>query len=150
MTDTTSVQNDATTTNVVNNTTVEDNQVQQQTVVEGELNPVTKRVVEDSINVVLSEYVSQQKLFNADSLHQIRLKVTELVKKRLGENEISFVDVGLDLNNVTNIAFFFRLDIPKDKIKDHIINAKEIVVNNSNSEKSEQGETKVTPDNESS
>lgn len=115
------------------NTTVNEAQTNTptpQTIVEGELNPVTKRVVEDSINVVLSEYVSQQKLFNADSLHQIRLKVTELVKKRLGENEISFVDVGLDLNSVANIAFFFRLDIPKDKIKDHIINAKEVVVDN--------------------
>ncbi|MCS7316896.1 MAG: hypothetical protein NZZ41_01050 [Candidatus Dojkabacteria bacterium] len=97
-------------------------------IVEGELNPVTKKIVENSINTVLNEYISKQKLFTADSLHGIRTKVTELVKSKLGPDEILFVDVGLDLTKLNDIDFFFRLDIAKDKIKDHVINPKEVPV----------------------
>lgn len=90
-------------------------------VIDGELNPVTKKIVENAINKVLTEYVSKTKYFTADSLHYIRTNVTQQVKNVLGEDEISFVDVGLDLSTIEQISFFFKIDIPKDKVKNHII-----------------------------
>lgn len=128
-------QNQITTNNISTENTGVSSTPEGNNFIQGELNPVTRKIVESAINTVLSDYLSKQALFNADSLHTIRLKVTELVKQKLGENEITFVDVGLDLSAVSNIQFFFRIDIPKDKINDHILQSnKENVEENKNEE----------------
>jgi hypothetical protein len=86
------------------------------------LNPVTQKVVEKCVQEALMEYVQQTKHFTADSMHYIRMKVTDLVKSRLGDDEIISVDVGLDLTNLEDIPFFFKLNIPNDKAEAHILN----------------------------
>ncbi len=85
------------------------------------LNPVTKKIVERCIQEVLTEYVQQTKQFTADSLHYLRMKVTDLVKQRLGEDEITSVDLGLDLTSIDNIPFFFKINIPQDKVETHLM-----------------------------
>ena len=85
------------------------------------LNPVTLKVIERSIQEVLTEYVKGTKQFTADSMHGIRVKVTEMVKQRLGEDEIENVDIGLDLTNVGEIPFFFKVNVPKEKSSNHFI-----------------------------
>lgn len=85
------------------------------------LNPVTQKVVEKCINEVLQEYVSESKLFTADTLHYVRNKITSLVHERLGNTEIANIDVGLDLNKVEDIKFFFQINVPQDKAEEHII-----------------------------
>jgi hypothetical protein len=85
------------------------------------LNPVTQKVVEKCINEVLQEYINEQKLFTADTLHYIRSKISSLVQERLGTQEIQNIDVGLDLSAVEDIKFFFQINVPKDKAEEHII-----------------------------
>lgn len=85
------------------------------------LNPVTQKVVEKCINEVIQEYVNESKLFTADTLHYIRSKITSLVQERLGNSEIQGIDVGLDLNKVEDIKFFFQINVPQDKAEEHII-----------------------------
>ena len=85
------------------------------------LNPVTKTVVEKCIQEVLTEYVQQTKHFTADSMHYLRMKVTDLVKQRLGDEEIVSVDLGLDLTKIEDIPFFFKLNIPQEKVESHIM-----------------------------
>jgi hypothetical protein len=85
------------------------------------LNPVTKKIVERCIQEVLTEYVQQTKQFTADSMHYLRVKVTDLVKQRLGDDEIVSVDLGLDLANLEDIPFFFKINIPKEKVEEHLI-----------------------------
>ena len=87
------------------------------------LNPVTRKIVERCIQEVLTEYVQQTKQFTADSMHYIRVKVTDLVKQRLGDEEVVSVDVGLDLTTLADIPFFFKINIPKEKAEDHLMNA---------------------------
>jgi hypothetical protein len=87
------------------------------------LNPVTLKVIERSIQEVLSDYVKQSKQFTADSMHAIRQRVTEMVKQRLGEDEIETVDIGLDLTNVGEIPFFFKVNVPESKSANHFIDA---------------------------
>jgi len=89
------------------------------------LNPVTQKVVERSIGEVLGEYVQEQKLFTADSLHYLRTRVTALVKERLGDEELTSVDIGLDLSALEDIPFFFKINIPKEKVEDHILSSVE-------------------------
>lgn len=89
------------------------------------LNPVTLKVIERSIQEVLSDYVNQTKQFTADSMHAIRQRVTEMVKQRLGEDEIETVDIGLDLAKVPEIPFFFKVNVPQDKSVNHFIDAPE-------------------------
>ena len=85
------------------------------------LNPVTQKVVEKCINDVLEEYVKESKLFTADTLHYLRTKITSLVHERLGEKEIQNIDVGLDLNKVEDIKFFFQINVPRSKAEEHIL-----------------------------
>jgi hypothetical protein len=85
------------------------------------LNPVTKKIVERCIQEVLSEYVQQTKHFTADSMHYLRVKVTDLVKQRLGDGEIVSVDIGLDLTSIQEVPFFFKINIPKEKVEEHIV-----------------------------
>jgi hypothetical protein len=86
------------------------------------LNPVTRKIVERCIQEVLSEYVQQTKQFTADSIHYLRVKVTDLVKQRLGDDEVVSVDLGLDLSNIEDIPFFFKINIPQDKLENHLMN----------------------------
>ena len=85
------------------------------------LNPVTQKVVEKCINEVLKEYVGETKLFTADTLHYLRNKITTLVHERLGDTEITNIDVGLDLNAIEDIKFFFQINVPQSKAEEHII-----------------------------
>lgn len=89
------------------------------------LNPVTQKVVERSIGEVLGEYVQEQKLFTADSLHYLRTRVTSIVKERLGDEEVTSVDIGLDLSALEDIPFFFKINIPKEKVETHILSSVE-------------------------
>ena len=85
------------------------------------LNPVTRKIVERCIQEVLTEYVQQTKQFTADSMHYLRMKVTDLVKSRLGDEEVVSVDIGLDLTALADIPFFFKINIPQDKAETHIV-----------------------------
>lgn len=86
------------------------------------LNPVTRKIVERCIQEVLTEYVQQTKKFTADSMHYLRMNVTDLVKQRIGADEIVSVDIGLDLTKLEDIPFFFKINIPKEKVEEHLIN----------------------------
>lgn len=85
------------------------------------LQPTTQKVVEKCINEVLEEYVEDTKYFTADTLAYLRTKITSLVHERLGSDEIQRVDVGLDLNHIEDIKFFFRVDIPQEKAEEHLV-----------------------------
>lgn len=85
------------------------------------LQPTTQKVVEKCINEVLEEYVEDTKYFTADTLAYLRTKITSLVHERLGSEEIQRVDVGLDLNEIKDIKFFFRVDIPQEKAEEHLV-----------------------------
>lgn len=85
------------------------------------LNPVTQKIIQACIDEVLSDYVKNSKYFTADVLHQLRTKVTSLVNQRLGEDEIQAIDIGLDLSALEDVPFFFRVNIEKEKAKDHMI-----------------------------
>jgi hypothetical protein len=89
------------------------------------LNPVTRTVVERCIQEVLLEYVQQTKQFTADSMHYIRMRVTDIVKQRLGDDQITSVDIGLDLSKLEDIPFFFKLNIPQDKAETHLVKPSE-------------------------
>ena len=105
----------------VNNTETTNAGEQPQTIPNAVLNPVTRKIVEKCIQEVLTEYVQQTKQFTADSIHYLRMRVTDLVKQRIGDDEVVSVDIGLDLTNIEDIPFFFKLNIPKDKIEEHIM-----------------------------
>ena len=85
------------------------------------LNPITQKVVEKCIQEIIGTYITEQKLFTADTIHYLRTKVTELVHQRLGDDEITSVDIGLDLTSLDNIPFFFKVNIPQGKVEDHIL-----------------------------
>jgi hypothetical protein len=86
------------------------------------LQPATRKVVEKCIDEVIQEYAEQDnKYFTADVLAYLRTKITSLVHERLGSDEIARIDVGLDLNDVEMIKFFFRVDIPQEKVEDHLL-----------------------------
>ena len=84
------------------------------------LQPATQKVVEKCIDEVLKEYVDESKYFTADTLAYLRTKITSLVHERLGSDEIKRIDVGLDLNHIEDIKFFFRVDIPQEKVEEHL------------------------------
>lgn len=85
------------------------------------LQPATQKVVEKCINEVLNEYVEENKYFTADTLAYLRTKITSLVHERLGSDEIQKIDVGLDLNDIDEVKFFFKVDIPQDKAEEHLV-----------------------------
>jgi len=85
------------------------------------LQSTTQKVVEKCINEVLEEYVEDTKYFTADTLAYLRTKITSLVHERLGSEEIQRIDVGLDLNHIEDIKFFFRVDIPQEKAEEHLV-----------------------------
>ena len=84
------------------------------------LQPATQKVVEKCIDEVLKEYVDESKYFTADTLAYLRTKITSLVHERLGSDEIKRIDVGLDLNHIEDIKFFFRVDSPQEKVEEHL------------------------------
>jgi hypothetical protein len=57
------------------------------------------------------------------------MKVTDLVKSRLGDDDVLSVDVGLDLASMTNIPFFFKINIPQDKTEIHFVKQEPAVSN---------------------
>lgn len=85
------------------------------------LNPVTQKLIQATINDILGDYVSNSKYFTADTLHTLRTKVTEEVNRRLGSDVIQAIDIGLNLTQLEEIPFFFRVNIPKENADDHII-----------------------------
>ena len=85
------------------------------------LHPATQKVVEKCINEVLEEYINETKYFTADSIAYLRTKITSLIHERLGSTEIQRVDVGLDLNKLEDIPFFFRVDVPQEKAEEHLL-----------------------------
>jgi len=89
------------------------------------LDPVTQKVVEKCIAEVLREYTDDTKCFTADTLHYLRSKISNLVKDRLGTNQIEGVDVGIDLTKITDIPFFFKIIIPKEKAQEMMETKKE-------------------------
>ena len=82
------------------------------------LDPASQAIVEKCISEVVNKYVEESKYFNADSLHYMRSKITELVHERLGAEFVARIDVGLDLSSIEKIPFFFKIDIPKDKAEE--------------------------------
>ena len=85
------------------------------------LNPVTQKVIQSSIDEVLGEYVSKSKMFNADTLNELRVNVTQLANQRLGSEDIQAIDIGIDLGEFEDIPFFFRVNIDNEKSDDHVI-----------------------------
>lgn len=86
------------------------------------LNPVAQKVVEKAISEVLEE-VADVKFFSAEVLHYMRSKMTSLIHERLGEEEIQNIDVMLDVRKIENVEFAFRVNIPKEKAEQHILNS---------------------------
>lgn len=76
------------------------------------LDTATQAVVEKCISEVISEYTTNSKYFTADSLHYIRSKITSLIHERLGKEHVNKIDVGLNLSNIQDIPFFFKIDVP--------------------------------------
>jgi hypothetical protein len=85
------------------------------------LNPVTQKIIQSCIDEVLTDYINKTKYFTADSLHDLRTKVTSLVNQRIGSDEIQGIDIGLDLSALEDIPFFFRVNISKEKAEDHLL-----------------------------
>jgi hypothetical protein len=85
------------------------------------LHPTTQKVIENCINEVLGEYTKESKYFTADTLHFLRCKITEKVHAILGKEQISNIDIILDLTPVEDIRFGFKINIPQDKAEDHIL-----------------------------
>lgn len=88
---------------------------------ENKLDPASQAIVEKCISEVVNKYVDESKYFTADSLHYIRSKITSLVHERLGEDFIARIDVGLDLSKLESIPFFFKIDIPKEKAEELLL-----------------------------
>ena len=86
------------------------------------LNPVAQKVVEKIISEVLEE-VAEVKIFSADVLHYMRTKITNLIHERLGEDEIQNIDVMLDMRQFEDVKFAFRVNVPKEKAEEHILNS---------------------------
>jgi hypothetical protein len=85
-----------------------------------ELDPTTKTVVEKCINDVITEYTEKNKYFTADSLHFIRNKITDMIHQQIGDKQVLRVNVGIDLSKLTDIPFFFKIDVPQPPLKDNL------------------------------
>ncbi len=85
------------------------------------LNPVTQKIIQHCIDEVLTDYVKNSKYFTADSLNDLRHKVTSLVNQRLGSDDIQGIDIGLDLSSLEDVPFFFSVKIQKEKLSDHML-----------------------------
>ena len=85
------------------------------------LHPATQAVIEKCINDVVSEYTKETKFFTADTLHYLRMKITEKAKEILGSGNIQNIDVMLDLSEVEPIKFGFKINIPQEKAEEHIL-----------------------------
>jgi hypothetical protein len=88
----------------------------------GKLDEETQKVVKASIEEVLTDFSNNsKKYFTADVLHSIRMKITRLVHQRIGVDKIQSVDVGLNLENIENYDFFFKINIPKEEAEKQIL-----------------------------
>jgi hypothetical protein len=83
---------------------------------ESKLDQEKQKVLSDIIDEVLTEYSKESKFFSADTLHYLRVKITNEAKKRIGESDIHSIDVVLDLRHIEDIRFAFKVNIPKDNI----------------------------------
>jgi hypothetical protein len=87
---------------------------------EFKLEPEKQKILGEIIDEVLSEYSKESKFFSADTLHYLRVKITNEAKKRIGEVDIHSVDVVLDLRHIEDIRFAFKVNIPKEKVEELI------------------------------
>ena len=88
----------------------------------GNLDENTEKIVKDSIGEVLKDFSeTSKKYFTADVLHNIRMKITKLVHERIGSEKVQSVDVGLNLENIENYDFFFKINIPKEEAEKQIL-----------------------------
>lgn len=90
------------------------------------LNPATQKVIEHCVSEVLDEYTNDTKFFTADTMHHIRSKITKKVHEILGKDQISSIDVILDLSALEEIPFGFRIRLPKDAAENHILESVEL------------------------
>ena len=84
------------------------------------LEPEKQKILGEIIDEVLTEYSKESKFYSADTLHYLRVKITNEAKKRIGEADIHSVDVILDLRHIEDIRFAFKVNIPKEKVEEHI------------------------------
>ena len=85
------------------------------------LEPEKQKILGEIIDEVLTEYSKESKFFSADALHYLRVKITNEAKKRIGEADIHSIDVILDLRHVEDIRFAFKVNVPKEKVEEHIL-----------------------------
>lgn len=85
------------------------------------LEPEKQKILGEIIDKVLSDYAKESKFFSADSLHYLRVKITNEAKKVLGEKDIHSIDVILDMRHIEDIRFAFKLNVPKEKVEEHIL-----------------------------
>jgi hypothetical protein len=85
------------------------------------LEPEKQKILGDIVEEVLKEHSKESKFFNADTLHYLRVKITNEAKKRIGEADIHSIDVILDLRHIEDIKFAFKVNIPKEKVEEHIL-----------------------------
>jgi hypothetical protein len=51
----------------------------------------------------------------------LRVKITNEAKKRIGEDDFHSIDVILDLRHIEDIRFAFKVNVPKEKVEEHIL-----------------------------
>lgn len=78
-----------------------------------QLSQETQEAVQEVVDEVLQE-VKETKYYNADILHHLRSKITEKVKEKIGPDSISTIDVILDLNELEDVKFAFKVSVPKN------------------------------------
>jgi hypothetical protein len=84
------------------------------------LEPDKQKILGEIIDEVLTEYSKESKFFSADTLHYLRVKITNEAKKRIGEADIHSIDVILDLRHIEDIRVAFKVNIPKEKVEEHL------------------------------
>jgi hypothetical protein len=82
------------------------------------LEPEKQKILGEIIDEVLTDYSKESKFFSADTLHYLRVKITNEAKKRIGEVNIHSVDVILDLRHVEDIRFAFKVNVPKENVEE--------------------------------
>lgn len=87
-----------------------------QTIGQHKLDEESEKVIKEIIDSVLGEFNSKgNKYFTADVLHGLRLEMSKRAVEKLGREKVMNIDIGLDLSQVENYNFFFRVNIPKEE-----------------------------------
>ena len=60
-------------------------------------------------------------LIGAEQLHFIRSKLTSMVHEKIDKSIIDTIDVLIDCTKNENINFAFKINIPKEKIENAIL-----------------------------